>query len=512
MLTQWTKYQESVDKRARAREQGLLTLEQAQRDINKRSWVNITVGNISNNNAAAADADDDLSKGVLTHHNTALPHIPGTAVAAAAAATAASDRGGKRRAVPIEFSLEPMPGVRVLRRKADDDGSLQVAEPQLPSHQQLQQQKPSAVAAPASGSKISRPERGENVDEEEDGDAPGGGVSGRLDVEDEDDDTVDHAWEHAQDALADLAAKSQAASPLTEEEIEEPMTVRVVIAGKPNVGKSTLINAVLGQNRLLTGPQAGITRDSVAIKWADERFPDHKFELVDTAGMKGVTEFAHSKFDRVDSIAMGSSLRALRKAHVLVLVIDIADGLYGGTGTSSGVDPVFAAQIRRNFVESLAAPSPTASNSGRTSGITLSQDQSGAPLGRRTQAYLDALHKHGPRGIAQVKQKPEKGAYLDKLAMMVNRVAGAVSRHDIDIARVAAAEGKSLIVVANKIDLLANGAAEVTAVTKGLQALFLQQLAQNRGVTVVPMSAKEQVSVDALPAKIVQVYKYVVLK
>ena len=59
--------------------------------------------------------------------------------------------------------------------------------------------------------------------------------------------------------------------------------LQLAIVGRPNVGKSTLINALLGNDRMLTGPEAGITRDAISIEW---EFDGHRIALVDTAGMR----------------------------------------------------------------------------------------------------------------------------------------------------------------------------------------------------------------------------------
>lgn len=110
--------------------------------------------------------------------------------------------------------------------------------------------------------------------------------------------------------------------------------IRVCIAGKPNVGKSTMVNRLLGQERVLTGSQPGVTRDSIAVEWEHEDFPKHRFELVDTAGLKGVTRLAHSRLKPVDSMAMQDSLSAMEFANVVVMVVDSTDGL------NSRVSPV----------------------------------------------------------------------------------------------------------------------------------------------------------------------------
>ena len=60
-------------------------------------------------------------------------------------------------------------------------------------------------------------------------------------------------------------------------------TLRLAIVGRPNVGKSTLINALLGQNRVLTGPESGITRDAIEVEWV---WKDNPIKLFDTAGLR----------------------------------------------------------------------------------------------------------------------------------------------------------------------------------------------------------------------------------
>lgn len=77
--------------------------------------------------------------------------------------------------------------------------------------------------------------------------------------------------------------------------------IRLAICGKPNVGKSTLVNSLLGEDRVLTGAQPGVTRDSVSLEYENKHFPKHRFELVDTAGLRGVSREEHSKYSSVDS-------------------------------------------------------------------------------------------------------------------------------------------------------------------------------------------------------------------
>lgn len=91
--------------------------------------------------------------------------------------------------------------------------------------------------------------------------------------------------------------------------------IKIAIVGRPNVGKSTLVNALLNENRVMTGPEAGITRDAVAVDWM---FNDRKIRLVDTAGMRKKGKID----DNIEKMSVDDSLRAIRLAQVCILVID----------------------------------------------------------------------------------------------------------------------------------------------------------------------------------------------
>lgn len=100
-----------------------------------------------------------------------------------------------------------------------------------------------------------------------------------------------------------------------EEPIEDDKPLRLAIVGRPNVGKSTLLNALFGEDRVMTGPEAGITRDAIAVKW---EWRGHKFRLVDTAGMRRKNKID----DKIEKMSVDDSLRAIRLAEVVVLVLD----------------------------------------------------------------------------------------------------------------------------------------------------------------------------------------------
>ncbi|MCW5715622.1 MAG: ribosome biogenesis GTPase Der [Bauldia sp.] len=100
-----------------------------------------------------------------------------------------------------------------------------------------------------------------------------------------------------------------------EEERDPDRPLQVAIIGRPNAGKSTLINTLIGEDRLLTGPEAGITRDSISIDW--ER-GGRKFRLVDTAGMRRKSKIQ----EKLEKLSVGDSLRSIQFAEVVVLTID----------------------------------------------------------------------------------------------------------------------------------------------------------------------------------------------
>lgn len=96
--------------------------------------------------------------------------------------------------------------------------------------------------------------------------------------------------------------------------------IQLAIVGRPNAGKSTLLNQLLGENRVMTGPQAGLTRDSIAVDWSYEGRP---IRLVDTAGMRRKKKID----DRVERLSVADTLRVIRYAQVVVLMLDATNTL-----------------------------------------------------------------------------------------------------------------------------------------------------------------------------------------
>jgi GTP-binding protein len=101
-----------------------------------------------------------------------------------------------------------------------------------------------------------------------------------------------------------------------QEEVEtDEKYLQIAIVGRPNAGKSTLINRLLKKERMLTGPEAGLTRDSIAIEW---EFKGQKIRLIDTAGMKRKVQIN----SKLEHLALEDALRAVKYAHVVVLLVD----------------------------------------------------------------------------------------------------------------------------------------------------------------------------------------------
>ena len=121
-----------------------------------------------------------------------------------------------------------------------------------------------------------------------------------IDAADRDDSLVTDAALDAEDSVGDAP-------------------IAVAIVGRPNVGKSTLVNRLLGEDRVLTGPEAGITRDAIAIDWT---YGGRKLRLIDTAGLRRRARVA----ERLERVSGGEALRALRFAEIVVLVLDATIG------------------------------------------------------------------------------------------------------------------------------------------------------------------------------------------
>jgi GTP-binding protein len=110
--------------------------------------------------------------------------------------------------------------------------------------------------------------------------------------------------------------------PIVEAEAEEAVPVlKLAIVGRPNAGKSTLLNRLVGEERMITGPEPGLTRDAVAVRIDDAEGP---IELVDTAGMRRRARVELP----LEKLSVGDSLHALKMAEVVVLAVDAVLGMH----------------------------------------------------------------------------------------------------------------------------------------------------------------------------------------
>ncbi|TAE32841.1 MAG: ribosome biogenesis GTPase Der [Alphaproteobacteria bacterium] len=133
--------------------------------------------------------------------------------------------------------------------------------------------------------------------------------------EDEDEDEYEDDTPHEEDAEE-------------EEDVQRP--IRFVIVGRPNVGKSTLVNGLLGEDRVLTGPEAGMTRDAICMELTWQGRP---FYLVDTAGLRRKSRIEED----LEQLAVSSTLQALRYADVAVLMLDATQPLEKQDNTLAGL-------------------------------------------------------------------------------------------------------------------------------------------------------------------------------
>jgi GTP-binding protein len=129
--------------------------------------------------------------------------------------------------------------------------------------------------------------------------------------------------EHGE-GIADLMGEIADRLPPESEAVEEDEAdrpLKLAIVGRPNAGKSTLINRLIGEERMITGPEPGLTRDSVAVMLRDAH---GLVELVDTAGLR-----RRARIEKpLEKMSVSASIEALKMAEVVVLVVDGTEGLH----------------------------------------------------------------------------------------------------------------------------------------------------------------------------------------
>ena len=144
------------------------------------------------------------------------------------------------------------------------------------------------------------------------GEAHALGFGAPLAVSAEHGEGLDELYEALSPHVAKADAQAEEAE-LAEDDPKRPL--KLAIIGQPNAGKSTLVNAMLGQERMLTGPEAGITRDAIASDWSYKGRP---IKLWDTAGIRRKSRVQ----EKVEKLSVSDALRAVRFAECVVVLID----------------------------------------------------------------------------------------------------------------------------------------------------------------------------------------------
>lgn len=114
--------------------------------------------------------------------------------------------------------------------------------------------------------------------------------------------------------IEEIVELDEDGEPIELYDTSKPM--RIAVVGRPNAGKSTLINEMLQEDRLLTGPEAGITRDSISVDWEWE---GRKIKLFDTAGMRKKAKVQ----EKLEKLSVSDGLRAIQFAEVVIIVLDV---------------------------------------------------------------------------------------------------------------------------------------------------------------------------------------------
>ncbi|MGD0105414.1 MAG: ribosome biogenesis GTPase Der [Rhodopila sp.] len=138
-------------------------------------------------------------------------------------------------------------------------------------------------------------------------------------------DPVGVSAEHGEgvaDLMSEIADRLPPEPAPPSETFDDNRPLKLAIVGRPNAGKSTLINRLLGEERMITGPEPGLTRDAVATILADDQ--GRAIELVDTAGMRRRARVE----EPLEKMSVSSAIQALKMAEVVVLTLDAVEGIH----------------------------------------------------------------------------------------------------------------------------------------------------------------------------------------
>lgn len=133
---------------------------------------------------------------------------------------------------------------------------------------------------------------------------------------------IAHLMTEIADALPVPPAEDAADEADDEEEEQAGRPIRLAIVGRPNAGKSTLLNRLIREDRVITGPEPGLTRDSVSVLFKDAN--GRVFELVDTAGLRRRSRIE----EQLEKMSTYAAIESLKSAEVVLLTVDATDGLH----------------------------------------------------------------------------------------------------------------------------------------------------------------------------------------
>jgi GTP-binding protein len=122
------------------------------------------------------------------------------------------------------------------------------------------------------------------------------------------------------EALLPLIERDEAEAAELVDDEDPSAPLKLAIVGRPNAGKSTLVNRMLGEERMITGPEAGITRDSISLDW---QWRDRAVRLVDTAGLRKRAKVE----DKLEKLSVADTKRTIDYSEIVVLLLDATRGL-----------------------------------------------------------------------------------------------------------------------------------------------------------------------------------------